>query len=209
MCLYYTLYKMYEKEFWNRYWKLTIIGDWKQKYNVLCKCDCWKIKEIRMSSIRYWTSKSCWCLQRETAREMLIKYDQDISKNLHTIYKSIRTRCYNKNSKAYKDYWWRWIKCKWNCFSAFYNDMAWTYKKWLSIDRIDNNWNYCKENCRRATSKEQSINKRNVKKILFRWKYYIIPELSKISWIWVETIRRRIKKWRNIEDIMNIKNKYK
>jgi len=200
---------MYEKEFWKRYSKLVIIGDWKEKYKVLCKCDCWNIKEIKLASIKFWTSKSCWCLQKEVAGKMKLKYDINKSKWLHYVYKSMKTRCYNKNCKSYKDYWGRWIKVEWNTFEDFYNDMAETYKQWLTIERINNNWNYCKNNCKRISKSEQNKNKRNVKKILYQWKYYIIPELSVISWIGVETIRRRLKKWRSIEDILHIKHKYK
>jgi hypothetical protein len=35
------------------------------------------------------------------------------------------------------------------------------YKQTLSIDRIDNDKNYCPENCEWKTAKEQSINRRN------------------------------------------------
>lgn len=77
------------------------------------------------------------------------------------VFKSIRNRCNNKNVKFYKDYGWRWIKCKWKTFKEFYKDMWNTYKKWLQIDRENNNWNYCKENCRWITHKEQQRNKRN------------------------------------------------
>lgn len=200
---------MYENEFWKKYNKLTIIGDWKKKYTVLCKCDCWNIKEINFASIRYWSSKSCGCLQKEITKQNFTKYDINKSKWLHSVYKSIHTRCYNKNCKSYIDYWGRWIECEWKHFNEFYNDMAPTYRKWLTIERIDNNKNYCKENCKWIQKWEQSKNRRNVKKILYKWKYYIIPELSEMSWIWVETIRRRLKKWWSVEDILHIKNKYK
>lgn len=35
------------------------------------------------------------------------------------------------------------------------------WEKNTTIDRIDTDWDYCKDNCRRATMKEQQNNRRN------------------------------------------------
>jgi hypothetical protein len=69
-----------------------------------------------------------------------------------------------KNSK-YPIYGGRGIKVtkKWIDFEGFYKDMGPTYKKGLSIDRIDTNGDYRLKNCRWATQKEQQNNRRNNK----------------------------------------------
>lgn len=77
-------------------------------------------------------------------------------KQLDYIYRWIRSRCDNVLYIQYKNWWWRWIKCEWTSFEEFYNDMKDSYVPWLSIDRIDNDWNYCKENCRWLTKSENS-----------------------------------------------------
>lgn len=92
-------------------------------------------------------------------------WENRVYKKIYHVYQEIKARCLNTRHKQYCQYWWRWINvCEswlWiNWFSNFYKDM-WECPKWYSIDRIDNNWWYCKNNCRRATINQQEVNKRS------------------------------------------------
>ena len=85
----------------------------------------------------------------------------------YNIFKSIKSRCNNKNTREYNFYGGRGIKIIWIDFLSFKNDMYESYLEHLknnsytSIDRYpDKNGNYCKENCRWATQKEQTRNTR-------------------------------------------------
>lgn len=90
-------------------------------------------------------------------------------------YRGIKTRCYNKKDKQYKNYWGRWIICEWKRFIDFYNDMYESYLEHINlfpgnqttIDRIDSNWNYCKTNCKWSTQIEQQNNRTN--NIMVQW----------------------------------------
>jgi hypothetical protein len=74
----------------------------------------------------------------------------------------MKSRCHNKNRKCYKYYGGRGIRvCEdWQIYDNFIRDMLPTYKEGLTLDRIDNDGDYCKENCRWVTMKEQMSNTR-------------------------------------------------
>lgn len=88
-------------------------------------------------------------------------------------------RCYWEKGKDYKNYGGRGIKVcdEWHNPLNFKLDMQRLYKKGLSLDRIDNNKGYSKENCRWVTRKIQNNNTRKnhlfefngIKRTLTEW----------------------------------------
>ncbi len=97
-------------------------------------------------------------------------------------WKGMRKRCLNKKCQMYEYYGGRGIVIseEWNDFMTFYEDMGPRPSKEYSIDRIDNDGNYCKENCRWATKKEQMNNRKNSVSINFNNESHSIPEWAKI-----------------------------
>ncbi len=93
---------------------------------------------------------------------------------LYATYTSMKQRCYNKKVPNFPDYGGRGIKMcdRWlgiNGFTNFLADMGdaptWSNTKnsrsdW-SVDRIDNNKGYSKENCKWSTRHQQAANQRN------------------------------------------------
>ena len=90
------------------------------------------------------------------------------------IWHKMKERCSNKNYIKYYSYGGRGISVcdEWKIFTNFRDDMYNNYKSHIkefgikdtSIDRIDNDGNYNKENCRWATIEEQGRNK-SIKRI--------------------------------------------
>lgn len=147
----------------NVYWKLQATGEHyrvNKRIKEQVKClKCWWVHYVDRPSL---LAGNCWCRKCSHMTHGLWKT------RFYNIFRCIKQRCGYKRSPSYKDYGWRWIMCERNDFSDFYNDMYESYKdhvekfweKETSIDRINNDGNYCKENCRWATNKEQGNNQR-------------------------------------------------
>lgn len=74
---------------------------------------------------------------------------------------SMKNRCNNPKLKEYKNYGGRGITydTRWEDFREFFKDMG-KRPEGTTLDRIDVDKDYCKENCRWATKEEQQRNQR-------------------------------------------------
>lgn len=134
-------------------------------------------KSVKLCHLKSGASRG---LSKEDLSKLSTKHGMQGTR-FYTIWQGVKRRCLNKYVLEYKDYGGRGITVcdKWLKFEGFYNDMFSSYKDNLTIDRIDNNGNYYKENCRWATMKEQNNNTRANLVIEFRNKKYKLSELSK------------------------------
>lgn len=135
-------------------------------------CSCWKEFLSLDTVIKTWRRTSCWCIWKiNTAKANKKRSTHNLTNHrLYSTWVCMIHRCENPNRKSYENYWWRWIKVceRRKDVSLFIHDMYPSYKKWLTLDRIDNDWDYCKDNCRRSTYKKQANNSRKNK--MYKWK---------------------------------------
>ncbi len=161
----------------NHYHRLTAIKFAERRGDFdywLFRCDCGEEATYRKNNVTSskGKTKSCGCLNLEQlrARGGQNKTHGMSTSKFYYVYKTMRARCENPRAEKYYMYGARGIKCFWDSFEEFRDDMYQGYVEHLeqhgrntSIDRIDVNGNYCKENCRWATHKQQANNKRNIK----------------------------------------------
>jgi hypothetical protein len=122
---------------------------------------------------------------------------------IYRIWADMKRRCYNQKRIGYENYGGRGIKVceEWQDFTPFWE---WAkrngYKENLEIDRIDNDGNYCPENCRWVTDFVQSRNKRTNKKYKVNSVSMCITDIGHISEITRSGIEQRLKNGMKIED---------
>lgn len=126
-----------------------------KKVTYTCRCECGTIRDVLSASLRSGKSVSCGCIKSLKKGKTIYA----TSRGAYVSWAGMKQRCdYNKHSE-YHRYGGRGITYDpaWKDFAKFLADMG-DRPEGTSLDRIDNNKNYCKENCKWSTRVEQSSN---------------------------------------------------
>ena len=166
----------------------------------LCKCTCGTMRAVRLASVKRDISKSCGCINK-----LGVQKHMETKTRTFRSWSSMKDRCLNKNSDSYYLYGERGITiCKaWvNDYAQFKKDMG--VRPWRkSLDRIDNDGDYCPENCKWSTHLQQQMNKRNTIRVELDGKEYFLFEIAKKYNLTYQTVHWRYRKGWTIKRIVN------
>lgn len=151
-----------------RFNRLLIIGCAKtidRRAHWECLCDCGKIVIKKAQGLLNGSVGSCGCYKRDLHRKTYTKHGHALAGKTtpeYVAWNNIINRCYNPKNNRYHRYGGRGIKVcdEWyNSFEAFLMDMGLRPSRKHSVDRIENDGDYTKNNCVWATIKTQCRNK--------------------------------------------------
>ena len=196
----------------NKFGLLTVL-EWephgRPRY-ALCRCDCGREKRVRGDHLRRGKIISCGCertrLSSARAAHMRAgntRHGQSGTR-AHNIWLSMKQRCLNPKSPAFKDYGGRGIGIaeRWLDFSAFFDDMGHPGPG-ETLDRINNDGGYSAENCRWATRREQQNNRRINRNLTHEGETMTLAEWSRRSGVHRNTLDLRLASGLSAKDALD------
>lgn len=171
-----------------------------------CVCDCGNELEVLLGSLRLGRQKSCGCYLRDNPGQL----SHGLSKTrAYRIWRGMLTRCYNPNTDHFARYGGRGITVcdRWKNFENFFSDMGHPPDN-MTLDRVDNDLGYSKENCRwvdrrtqaRNTSRNRLITHNKITKTLIEWcedyglKFHtVLKRLDRSGWDFKRAITEPLK----------------
>lgn len=113
-------------------------GTKRRQFNM--KCHCGNMFVANINNLRSGNTTSCGCGRKTHGMHDTRQYQ---------CWADMKTRCDNVEHACYKDYGGRGISydLKWKTFEGFWEDMHHGYSDELTINRVGNDGNYCKDNC--------------------------------------------------------------
>ncbi len=166
-----------------------------------CRCDCGAMAVVRAADLKRGTTRSCGCLQID-ARYTHGRYASGEYRSWY----AMKQRCLNPRSTAYSYYGERGITLDpaWQAFEAFFKDMGPRPTSNHSLERLDNNGPYNKQNCCWALRYQQSRNTRRNRWITFNDRTMVLEDWAKNVGLTSDTILRRFNRGWSIERALTI-----
>ena len=150
----------------------------------IAQCECGNEVEVDHYKVLSNHTRSCGCLVR--------KHGMSASRE-YMMWASARSRCYFTKNASYARYGGRGIKMssEWDDFANFIKDMG-KCPKGHSLGRINNDGDYCKENCRWETTEQQQNNKSNSTKFEHLGQILTIAQLARMYSVSKAALRYRL-----------------
>lgn len=163
-----------------------------------CLCDCGNMTIATSNNLRRNHTTSCGCT---SSKKTIGDRTKSHGLKKHPLYESwlgMRNRCYWPRHNRYQYYGGKGITVcdEWkDDFIAFYKwGIANGWKRGLQIDRKENDKNYCPDNCRFSTVKQQARNRTSNVILTIDGVSRTAIEWAEIAGVNYEAMRQRVKK---------------
>lgn len=182
----------------NRYgrWVVLAYGHMRRHLRYwICRCDCGTERPVIGTALTKGNSMSCGCGRLERVRERVTIHGHAKDGKMSSEYRSwshMRRRClldpsYTSRGITVSDEWER-------SFVSFLADMGSKPSAKHSIERVDNDKGYSKDNCVWATAREQINNRRTTKFVMFQGRRMPISDACREAGIKYDTVKARQKR---------------
>lgn len=161
----------------------------------LCRCACGKKTIARKADLVAGKTKSCGCGQGK--RSHGLSRQNGRKRPLYSVWIGMRQRCENPEDRNFKRYGGRGILIcdEWDDFQVFYNwAMTHGYERGLTIERKDNNGDYCPDNCIWIPLNMQTRNREVSRLLTYNGQTLTFGEWGRIYGIDRTTLEGRIKR---------------
>lgn len=158
-----------------------------------CVCDCGNTTQCAGVDLNRGSVKSCGCLRNQRNSERSTTHGECQHPD-YQLWFSMVKRCHNQDADAYSKYGGRGIEVcrKWReSPRAFFDDMGPRPSIFHSIDRLNNDDGYYKENCRWATDVQQANNRRNSVYLTYGGQTMSVAQWAKKLGVSRTTLRER------------------
>jgi len=127
----------------------------------------------------------------------------------YRIWRGMKVRCEQPDARSARWYTGISYDPRWKLFELFWEDMKEGYAENLTLDRIDSSKNYSKDNCRWATMKEQSRNRKDTIFLPYMNQVICLSDFAEKVGVKRSLLYQRVQRGESLDQLVRPSRKYK